>query len=143
MTGESMSNLLDNMVFKKVGVPLMQSFLDLSSARHKLIAGNLTNVSTPGYRSKDLDFHAELRKELNKDGHIEGKLTNPAHIPVGASKDKGPDVIVNRTQANGGVNNVDVDQEVSNLAENQLYYSVGARLLAGKFQALKQAIRSK
>lgn len=138
-----MSNILDKMVFNKVGLPLMESYLDLSSARHKLIAGNLTNVSTPGYRSKDIDFHGELRKVLNKDSHIEGKLTDPAHIPLGKSELKGPEIIVNKSSATNGINNVDVDKEVSNLSKNQIYYSVGAKLLAGKFQGLRTAIKSK
>lgn len=131
------------MVFNKVGVPLMQEYLDLSSAQHKLIAGNLTNVSTPNYRSKELDFHGELRKVLDKDGHLEGARTNPAHLPLGHSRDKGPEIIVNKAPADNGINNVDVDQEVSNLAKNQIYYSVGARLLAGKFDGLRSAIKSK
>ena len=70
-------------------------------------------------------------------------MTNPAHIPLGKSKQKGPEILTNRAPAVNGINNVDVDQEIANLAKNQIYYSVGARLLAGKFQGLKSAIKSK
>jgi len=140
--GNDMSNMLDNMVFKKSGVPLLQSFLDLASTRHKLISGNIANVITPGYRSKDIDFHGELKKVVDDKGHLEGIRTHPSHLPVGRSPLKGPDIIVNRSAESNGINNVDVDDEVAGLAKNQINYSIGARLLANKFQGLRTAIKS-
>jgi len=138
-----MSDLLEKTVFNKVGIPLYQTFLDMASTRHKLVAGNLANVSTPGYRSKDIDFHGELNKAVNNKGHLEGTRTNPAHLPIGGSKENGPEIIVNKSSATNGINNVDADTEIANLAQNQIYYSVGAKLLASKFQGLKNAIKSK
>jgi flagellar basal-body rod protein FlgB len=138
-----MSDLIDKLVFNKVGVPLMQSFLDLSSTRQKLVAGNIANVATPGYKSKDIDFHGELKKIVGRSKHLEGTLTHPAHIPLGQSKEKGPEIIQPDTDYDNGVSNVDIDKEVADMAQNQIYYSAGARLLAGKFQGLKNAIKSK
>jgi flagellar basal-body rod protein FlgB len=140
---DDMSELIKNTVFNKVGIPLYRSYLNMASARHKLIAGNLANISTPGYRSKDIDFHGELNKVVNEKGHLKGKLTHPAHLPVGRSQLKGPDIIVNKSRFSNGINNVDADAEIANLAQNQIYYSIGARLLASKFQGLRNAIKSK
>ncbi len=138
-----MSEVIKNIVFNKVGVPLYRSFLNMASARHKLIAGNLANISTPGYKSKDIDFHGELNKVVNDKGHLKGKMTHAAHLPVGRSHLRGPDIIVNKSRNGNGINNVDADTEIANLAQNQIYYSIGARLLAGKFQGLRSAIKSK
>jgi len=138
-----MSDVIKNIVFNKVGVPLYRSFLNLASARHKLIAGNLANISTPGYKSKDIDFHGELNKVVNDKGHLKGVRTHTAHLPVGRSQLKGPDIIVNKSKFSNGINNVDADTEIANLAQNQIYYSIGARLLASKFQGLRNAIKSK
>jgi len=138
-----MSDLLKKAVFEKIGVPLMQKFLDMASIRHKMISGNIANISTPKYQSKDIDFHSELKKAVNDKGHIQGTVTHPAHIPVGKSRDRGPELIVNRSKESNGINNVDADAEVAHLAENQIYYSVGATLLAKKFEGLRTAIRSK
>ena len=45
----------------------LSRFLDVNVARHKLIASNLANIDTPGYRTRDLDFRAELaRAELSE-----------------------------------------------------------------------------
>lgn len=138
-----MSNMLEKMVFGKIGVPMMTKFLDLSSLRHKLIAGNIANVSTPGYRSKDIDFHGELKKVIGKKDHIVGKMTHEKHIPLGKSKLQPPEIIENKTRGGNGINNVDIDKEVANMAQNQIYYSIGAKLMARKFQGLKNAIKSK
>jgi len=138
-----MSDMLKNIVFNKVGIPLYRSYLNTASARHKLIAGNLANISTPGYKSKDIDFHSELNKVVNDKGHLKGAVTNSAHLPIGRSQLKGPDIIVNKSIDGNGINNVDADVEIANLAQNQIYYSIGARLLASKFQGLRNAIKSK
>ena len=69
--------MIKNAVLDKSGFPLLQKFLDVSSLRHKLISGNIANVSTPGFKSSDVDFHGELRKAIDNDGHIE---ISPAEI---------------------------------------------------------------
>jgi len=138
-----MSDFLENSVFKKTGIPMFQSFLDMASVRHKLISGNIANVITPGYQSKDIDFHSELKKVVEDKGHLKGAATHPAHLPIGQSRLKGPEIIENKSKNGNGINNVDADQEIANLAQNQIYYSVGAKLLAKKFQGLSNAIKSK
>jgi len=138
-----MSNLIKNIVIEPSGIPLLKKFLDTASIRHKLIAGNIANISTPGYRSQDIDFHGELNKALNHKERLEGACTHPSHLPIGQSRDKGPDVLVDKSPESNGINNVDIDHEVANLAQNQIYYSIGARLLASKFQGIRNVIKSK
>ncbi len=141
--GNAMSNIIQKAVIDKSGIPLYKQFLNLSSLRQKLIAGNLSNVSTPKYQSKDIDFHAELKKAIGGDNHIQAKLTHPAHIPVGRTRDSEPEIIVDKSAESNGVNNVDVDKEVANLAMNQITFTVGAKLMAKKFAGLSNAIKSK
>ncbi len=138
-----MSNMIENTVFKQSGMSLMEKFLDVSSIRQKLIAGNIANVATPGYKSKDLDFHGELKKAVNHKSSLAGTVTHPNHLPVGKSTDSGVDIMVNKTGESNGINNVNIDKEMANLAQNQIYYSIGAKLLARKFQGLQKAITSK
>jgi flagellar basal-body rod protein FlgB len=138
-----MSDLLKKAVFEKSGVPLMQKFLDMASVRHKLISGNIANVSTPNYKSKDIDFQAELKKAVDNKGHIEGMTTDAAHIPLGKNRDRGPEIIVNKSTDGNGINNVDADVEMGNMAQNQIYYNIGTTLLTKKFEGLRTAIKSK
>jgi flagellar basal-body rod protein FlgB len=141
--GKHMSDLLKKIVFEKSDIPLMQKFLDMASLRHKLIAGNLANVSTPQYQSKDIEFHSELQKAVDNRRHIKGETTNPAHIALGVSRDRGPEIKVNKSKDGNGINNVDADVEVANMAQNQIYFTIGATLLSKKFEGIKNAIKSK
>ncbi len=86
-----MSDILKKAVFEKSGIPLMQKFLDMASFRHKIISGNIANVSTPKYESKDIDFESELKKAVDDKRHIQGVTTDPAHIPLGQNKDSEPE----------------------------------------------------
>ena len=137
-----MSNLIDKTVLNKIGVPMMTKYLDLASLRHKLIAGNIANISTPNYQGKDINFHAELKKAVSKTEHLAGVTTHERHIPLGRSSGRDPKVF-DKEGAHNGLNRVDIDREVADMTQNQIYFSIGAKLLQNKFDGLRRAIRSK
>jgi len=137
-----MDNKLTQFVFNQVGIPSYEKYLDLASFRHKLISSNVANVSTPGYKSQDIDFQTEFKKSIGKSEQLSGITTNANHIPLGASELKPPDV--HREKVKGDeMNSVDIDKEVSNMAQNELRYTIGAKLLQNKFSSLSKVINSK
>ena len=135
-----MSNIIRDMVINKVGVPKFKKFLDLTALRHKLIAGNIANSLTPGYKTKDVDFYEEFRRSMGTSRGIVGVTTNERHIPIGDSPRKGFKVIENKSGPTSGVNNVDIDKEFTNLSVNQMNYTIAARMIRDKFDGLKKAI---
>src|SRR5437879_5361250 len=42
----------------------IERYLDLLSARQKLVASNIANADTPGYKTRDLDFQSEYRSAI-------------------------------------------------------------------------------
>src|SRR5690242_19598918 len=46
---------LDRLV-NQGSTPLLEQMLQFTAARHRLIAENVVNISTPGYRQKDLSL---------------------------------------------------------------------------------------
>ncbi|MBU1318039.1 MAG: flagellar basal body rod protein FlgB [Candidatus Zixiibacteriota bacterium] len=138
-----MSNIINKAIIQKTSIPVLKRMLDLSSLRHKLIASNVANVTTPGYKSKSIDFDAELRKAL-KPEHMKVTTTHPGHIPLRSSKASPPKVkVAEETDESNGVNSVDIDREMGDLAQNQLVYELAAKLAGNKFKALKSAIRGR
>lgn len=137
-----MTNKLSQFIFDGVGVPRFQKYLNLTSLRHKLIAGNVVNVSTPGYRSQDINFQAELKKLTQEDSVVKGEMTHARHIPLGHHPDRLPEVNSMRVKR-GSMNSVNIDSEVSKMAQNELLYTVAARIMRGKFEGLRKAINSK
>ncbi len=133
---------ISDFLFKSVGVPKYENYLDLSAFRHKLTSSNIANVSTPGYRGRDIDFQEEFARLSGESSHLAGYVTQPGHIPLGASQERGPKV--NETKPGpDDLNGVDIDKEVATMAQNELHYTIAARLLQKKFAALKQAIQGK
>ncbi len=137
-----MENKITQFIFDKVGVPKSQKYLDLASLKHKLVSGNVANISTPGYRAKSFDFHKEFQKVSGGGSSLRGVTTNANHIPTGSHEAKAPKLDAKRVEI-GEMNSVDIDKEIAGLAQNELLYEVGATLLQRKFEGLRKAIQSK
>ena len=97
----------------------LERYMDLLSARQKLVASNIANADTPGYHTQDIDFQAELR--------------NAAGGPPHATEAPGLRV------KNDG-NNVSVDRESRLLAENALRFQVASTLLRSQIRLVRSAI---
>ena len=98
----------------------LETYMDLLADRQKLVAANLANLDTPGYRTKDIDFHFEF----------------VSHQPGGDLNVIEPTGL---TTKNDG-NNVSLDREARLLAENALRFNVASNLLRGELRQLRKAI---
>lgn len=137
-----MANVIKPSVWDKTGVNQFGKLLDLAAYRHKLISGNIANVMTPEYSSKDIDFKDEIQKALGSDQMLAVKATNRKHITnVGPNREI--KVIEHEAESDEDLNGVDIDREVTNLAINQMRYTVGARILQKKINFLQKAIKGR
>jgi flagellar basal-body rod protein FlgB len=97
----------------------LEHYMDLLSARQKLVSTNIANADTPGFLTQDLDFDAEMR--------------NAANGPPRAMD--APGLVVK----NDG-NNVSLDREARLLAENALRFQIATGLMRTQIQIVKSAI---
>jgi len=110
-------------------------FLDVDVARYKLVSTNLANVDTPGYKTRDLDFPAELRRAAEDAAQPEGSLlTEASFSPVSRS--------VRGLMERPDGNNVSVERESLLLAETQMKFNLGIQLLKDQFHTISLAINS-
>lgn len=135
--------VIDNIVGSK-NLQILEKSLDAASLRHTVIANNLANVDTPGFKATKVLFEDQLKKALDRNQLIAGKLTRPGHIPFENFdyRQVTPKAIEDKTTVmrNDG-NNVDIDAEMAILAKNTLYYNTLAQQIAGKFSTLKNVIK--
>lgn len=110
-------------------IKLLEKLIDVSAVRHRVIANNMANVNTPGYKRLEVSFENELKAALNGNSTKDISLVQPKVV---VSKDPG-------TMRNDG-NNVTMEGEVSSLVKNALTYNIYVQLLSKKFAALKTAI---
>jgi flagellar basal-body rod protein FlgB len=138
-----MGDLLNKALFNKTSIPLLGKLADLAALRQKLIASNIANVNTPGYQERQIDFDGELKKAIGKP-KINAVVTNPRHIPLRVSQNAAPEVkSIEETENSTGVNSVDIEEQMAELAQNQLVFNFGATMLTKNFQGLKAAIRGR
>lgn len=99
----------------------LETYMDLVSMRQKLVASNIANADTPGYKTQDLDFQSSFDSMLN------GGLPQPAIVQGLATKNDG--------------NNVDLDREARMLAENSMRFNVASNLMKTAIQQVREAIK--
>ncbi|RKY86762.1 flagellar basal body rod protein FlgB [candidate division KSB1 bacterium] len=134
---------IPNFIFGKTKIPLLYKSMDAYSMRQRSIVNNIANVSTPGFRRTEVKFEEELKKALGKRG-IKGYLTNPKHIPVGRpsiERVKPIPYMPKDDSLRSGLNNVDIDHEMAELAKNQIRYAYATRLMRDSFNKLRSSIR--
>ena len=106
------------------------------------MSGNISNVETPGYEAQSLRFE-ELLDTAGM--NLAGTRTHPDHLPIG-SIDLGsalPETIETESVYDNGVNNVDIDTEMTTLATNDLSYRMATRLLSMRYSMLRGAIKGR
>lgn len=122
---------------------LMGKMLDKAALAQRVISSNIANIGTPGYQCLGVSFEQALQKAVRK-GKMPLVRTDPRHLPDPDYISKlVPKVVTIEDGYWNGINNVNIDQEMTNLAKNQLDFDMASKLLAGRFNGLKTAIRGK
>ena len=100
-----------------------------ANLREQVLANNLANANTPGFKRSDVDFHDALAQAFAA-GDNSTQLSN---MTFGIQSDSG-------TTMTADGNNVDVDTEMADLSQNSLDYEGMTSVLASRVSILKTAI---
>jgi flagellar basal-body rod protein FlgB len=120
------------------GIQFLEELIKTSAFRHKVLASNIANVDTPGYKAKDVPFRKEMNNQI-----VEMVKTSPDHIQgTNNPKEVSGMVPVERASWEDG-NNVVLDMELANMTENALLYETGVKLMSKKLMMYKNAIRGR
>lgn len=134
------------------------------SMREQAIAENLANIDTPRYKKREVEFEAQLREwrkfkhgesdswglalthRIHTGGgnHFRIDRTHPVHFALGPSSINEVQPMSWRSEANSfrnDDNNVDIDLEMSLLAQTELSYNAISELMKRSFDGLKGVIR--
>ena len=98
----------------------LERYLDLLTARQKLVSSNIANADTPGYQTKDIDFQFEFASLVK--GQQPQTIDAPGLVA-------GPDG-----------NNVNLDREARLLAEDDVRFNLASTLLRGTLKSVQDAI---
>jgi flagellar basal-body rod protein FlgB len=99
----------------------LERYMDLLSARQKLVASNIANADTPGYRTRDIDFQREFSSLI-------------------AGQTPASDEVAGLEIKHDG-NNVNLDREARLLSENALRFNMASSLLKTEISMVRNAIQ--
>ena len=99
----------------------LEQYMNVVSLRQKLVASNIANADTPGYKTQDVDFQASFQAAL------QGEAPQASEVTGLPSKNDG--------------NNVDLDREARLLAENAMRFGVATNLMHFQLNTIKEAIQ--
>lgn len=138
-----------NRLVSNDAMELVQKSLDAAALQHNVIANNLANVDTPGFKRSEVIFTESLKKAIQQreegSNQLELSTTDTQHIatnPISQLEDVKPQVVMQQnTTLRNDQNNVDIDVEMAKLAQNTVIYQTLAQLTASQFTQLRSAIR--
>jgi len=114
----------------------------LRAYRASLLAANLANADTPGYKARDINFQAALDAARGRGATVTPRITNPGHIdpsPVGAPA--GVHALYRaplQTSLDG--NTVNAHREQAAFMDNAIRYQASLTFLSGRIRQLRLAI---
>jgi flagellar basal-body rod protein FlgB len=114
------------------------SALQLREQRTEILASNIANAATPGFKARDLNFAAELEKA---GGMGPMNTSHARHIPTGSTAAAGG--LSYRVPTNPSLdgNTVELGVEQMEFSENALRYQTSLTLLNRKITGLMTAIK--
>jgi flagellar basal-body rod protein FlgB len=110
---------------------LLAEMIQGTALRHRVLAGNLANVETPGYQAQDVRFSVALEEaghaaadERTASSRVQSTITADADIPI---------------RRDGGT--VDLDRQMVRLSQNTQWHNAMLQILASRFTQMKSAIK--
>lgn len=114
---------------------MLEKAISGSALRHRAIVSNISNVNTPNYKRVDVDFKTSL-ENANKsieNGDKAKAIEELENYSPGIMSDGSTSIRLDG-------NNVDIDKEMSLLAENTLEYNTYVTLISKRFNMLEKII---
>ena len=106
-------------------IQIMKHVLRFQNARHDVLATNVANATTPGYRAFDLVLQDRIGQSV-----LEPRRTDPRHLSMTDRLSRaGGEIVRSRATPRLDGNNVSLDQEFMKLTENQMMYQATFQLM--------------
>ena len=121
-------------------INLLENYISHLSTKNKVISQNIANIGTEGYTRQSVKFQEMLSNEMNSSI----KKTDNKHMSISSPAQQGIDnkIFLDKTkEPNGGINNVDIETEMVELAENAINFKFTAKKIAGHFQMMRDVIK--
>ena len=142
--------MMNNGLFQSSVIPVLEQVASFAEARHGLLAGNVANLDTPGYRVRDLSvetFQERLREaiETRETARASGH-DSPGLLAPGAVTDSHDEAMRRVKDSMTSIlyhddSNVGMEQQVLELSKNNFLHNLAVSVMSSQFRLLQSAIR--
>jgi flagellar basal-body rod protein FlgB len=137
-------------MFDQGAMPVLERCISFYEQRNRVLANNIANFDTPNYLRRDLpvaEFQAQLAKAIEQRAatnprvfRFEGSANIQPNALGGVNAQAIIDPLARDQFLRHDGNNVNIDQEMSELAKNNLLHSTMTQILVKEFKMLSTAI---
>ncbi|WP_254512052.1 flagellar basal body rod protein FlgB [Anatilimnocola floriformis] len=132
-------------LLSSTNIPVLQQVVNFSQARHGVLAGNIANINTPGYRTRDMSvevFEERLKAaiaEANRPGNG-GRPISAGDLPTSPEDPmrKVSDSLTNMLYHDD--TNIDLEQQITEINKNQYLHNLALTIMSNQMQLLQTAI---
>jgi flagellar basal-body rod protein FlgB len=140
-------------IFQSSTVPVLEQVVNFTESRHGVLAGNIANLDTPGYRTRDLSpamFQQRLKDAI--DSRREPVRANYDLDPFGLTPNYSAQrredrqiAAFNKVEESAGIlrhddGDVNMEQQISEIVKNQQQHNLAISIMSAQFRLLKAAI---
>lgn len=131
-------------LIESTAIPVLEQSVQFAQARHTVLAGNIANLDTPGYRMRDLpveEFQTELKEAIAARRQPATTGSPGEQGFLGRSQRPLAKVAENvRTMLRHDDNNTGVEYQVSEMVKNQMQHNLALAIMTDQFELLQTAI---
>ncbi len=126
----------------------MEQVVGFTEARQNVLAGNIANLDTPGYKARDLsveDFQNRLKQAVNARRHA-AIYRSPGEGPINSSSRSVNIASVakdSKTITRHDGDNVGMEYQVSEMVKNQMRHNMALSIMVSQFRLLQAVISEK
>lgn len=140
--------MLSNM-FDSSSLPVLEQVVNFTQARHGVLAGNIANIDTPGYKSRDLSvdtFQSRLKEAVTArqratesptyaiNAELAGKPTGTGSENWGQVREVADDILFHDDH------NVSLETQVTEITKNRSQHNLALTIMNAQFRLLRAAV---
>ncbi|MCE9607537.1 MAG: flagellar basal body rod protein FlgB [Planctomycetia bacterium] len=129
-----------NEMFANSPIPVLEQLVNFSQSRHKVLASNIANIDTPGYRTRDLSveqFQSKLKDAIHvRDNDASSSLMDSSiHVDPFDKVREGMNNILYHDKSNVGI-----EQQVAEITKNHMQHNLALTIINSQFRLLQTAV---
>jgi flagellar basal-body rod protein FlgB len=131
-----------NQLFESTTIPVLEQVVNFAQTRHSLLAGNLANLDTPGYKVRDLSpqaFESKLKHAIAQSHESAtnrslGDVTKAVNNPIGQISGE-LETFLYHDESSGNL-----ETQIAAVSKNQLQHNLALSIMTSQFRLLQTAI---